>query len=121
LVKDPLSLENLSEPPLLVNSYVRVEIEGKVLSQVFPVKRDYLRNGDNLWVMNEDQKMEIIPVEVAFRDKQFVYLSNGIKVGDKIVTTDISTPVAGMPLRVNDNVPTQAKDNFDASVSEVQQ
>ena len=103
-VKDPLLLKNESSAlsPLLVDSYVRVEIEGKKLEGVMPVKRDYLHDGDNIWVMNSDDQMEIRPVEVLFRDKQMVYLTNGLKVGDRIVTTDISAPVEGMPLRLND-------------------
>ena len=103
-IKDPLSLESGSSDflPVLVDSYVRVEIEGKILEDVLPVKRDYLHDGDNIWVMNSDDQMEIRPVEVLFRDKQMVYLTNGLKVGDRIVTTDISAPVEGMPLRLND-------------------
>ncbi len=103
-VKDPLLLKNESSAlsPLLVDSYVRVEIEGKKLEGVMPVKRDYLHDGDNIWVMNSDDQMEIRPVEVLFRDKQMIYLTNGLKVGDQIVTTDISAPVEGMPLRLND-------------------
>lgn len=102
-VKDPLALKSDSSdvPPVLVDSYVRVEIEGKTLPKVFPVSRDYLRDGDNVWIMDGDDRLRIVPVNVVFRDKDTVYLSNGLHPGDRIVTTDISAPVDGMLLRLD--------------------
>ena len=102
-VKDPLSLNSDSSnlPPILVGSYVRIEIGGITLEDVFSVKRDYLHDGENIWLMNNDDQMEVRPVEVLFRDKDIVYLSNGIQDGDRIVTTDISAPVDGMLLRLD--------------------
>ncbi len=102
-VKDPLSLSSDSSkfPPILVGSYVRIEIEGKTIEDVFSVRRDYLHDGDNIWVMNKNDQLEIRPVEVLFREKDTVYLSNGLQDGDRIVTTDISAPVDGMLLRLN--------------------
>ncbi len=101
-VKDPLSLASSDLPPVLVDSYVRVEIQGRMLDDVFAVKRDYLHDGDFIWVMNDKDRMEIRPVEAAFRDKETVYLSGGLSDGDRIVVTDISAPVDGMLLRVAD-------------------
>jgi multidrug efflux pump subunit AcrA (membrane-fusion protein) len=102
-IKDPLSLESDSPnvPPVLVDSYVRVEIEGKILQNVFSVYRNYLHDGDNVWIMGTDDRLRILPVDVVFRDKEMVYLTNGIHAGDRIVTTDISAPVDGMLLRLD--------------------
>jgi RND family efflux transporter MFP subunit len=102
-VKDPLSLSSDSSkfPPILVGSYVRIKIDGKTIEDVFSVRRDYLHDGDNIWVMNKNDQLEIRPVEVLFREKDTVYLSNGLQDGDRIVTTDISAPVDGMLLRLN--------------------
>jgi RND family efflux transporter MFP subunit len=124
-VKDPLALEsNSSEvPPVLVDSYVRVEIEGKTLPNVFAVNRDYLHDGNNVWIMDEGDRLEILPVEVVFRDKETVYLSDGLHPGDRIVTTDISAPVEGMLLRLDGSseVPEQSKLNSDNVSAEAQE
>jgi RND family efflux transporter MFP subunit len=124
-VKDPLALESDSQglPPVLVDSYVRVEIEGKTLPTVFPVNRDYLHDGDNVWIMDEQDRLKILAVNVVFRDKDTVYLSNGLHAGDRIVTTDISAPVDGMPLRLDgsftESQPSQ--ENPDTSSPEAQE
>lgn len=102
-VKDPLSLENdaSSLPPLLIGSYVRVEIEGQTITSVVPLRRNHLRDGSYAWIMNDQDTMEIRPVKIVFRDKDIVYVSEGIRHGERIVTTDISAPVNGMLLRLN--------------------
>ena len=103
-VTDPLALKNASVdlPPVLVDSYVRVKIEGKTLTNVIPINRDYLHDGKHVWIMDDDNRLKILPVEIVFRDKDTVYLANGLRAGDRIVTTDISAPVEGMLLRLDD-------------------
>ena len=86
-------------------SYVRVEIQGRQLIDVFHVKREYIRNGNQVWIMNEKDNLQICPVEIVFGNKDTVYIRNGIQEDQKIVTTDISTPVEGMPLRTEPETP----------------
>ena len=123
-VRDPLTLDSQSAglPPVLVDSYVRVEIAGDELENVFGIKRDYLHDGDYIWVMNDDNCMEIRPVDVIFRDKQTVYLVGGLQAGDRIVTTDISAPVDGMLLRLNDTTDEEPSEQSSQTTNpEVQQ
>lgn len=122
-VKDPLALESdaADKPPLLVGAYVRVQIEGKQLEDVFAVKRRYLRDGDFVWLMNDESRMEIQPVEIVFRDKDAVYVSDGLEARDRIVTTDISAPVEGMLLRVEGSLDTDvAEQTSDTPAPEAQ-
>lgn len=104
-VRDPLSLESNEAPPLLIGSYVQAEIQGRRIPEVFPIQRQYLRNGSQVWIMNEDSELEIRTAEIVFRSKDTVYIRNGFQEGDKIVTTDLSAPVAGMPLRTESDLP----------------
>ena len=102
-VKDPLSLNtNSSYQPLLIGSYVRVEIEGIEIEQVVPIKREYLHNGDQVWLMSSENTLEIRIVEIEFSAKDTVYIRDGIEPGEKIITTNISAPVENMPLRTTD-------------------
>jgi hypothetical protein len=108
-VNDPLGLadDTSPAPPILIGSYVHVEIEGKSVESVIPIARDYVRDGNRVWIMNDRHQMEIRLVEIVFRDKDVVYVSEGIRPGERIVTTDISSPIEGMPLRLNDTPPAQ--------------
>ncbi len=69
--------------------------------------RSALREESKVWIY-QDGLLEIRPVTVVWRDADTVYLSGGVSPGERIVTTDIATPVEGMKLRLPDQ--DQAKD-----------
>jgi len=104
-VMDPLSLSSPGRPNLLIGSFVRLEIVGRMLSSIIPVSRDHLRDGDRVWIMNGQDRLEIRPVQIAFRDKFTVYVRDGLEVGERIVVTDIGAPVDDMPLRLESDAP----------------
>lgn len=105
-VEDPLALQqNQGESLMLLDSYVRVEIEGLTLTGGIPLSRELLRDGDHVWVMGEDNNLEIRPVEISFRGRDQVYIRSGLVAGEQLVATDIAAPVGGMPLRLNGTSP----------------
>ena len=100
-IKDPLALTpGASEQPLMmIGSYVRVEIEGTTLDSVMAIDRKLIRDGDLVWIMNEDHQLEIRPVEILFRGRDHILISQGIEPNERIIVTDLAAPVSGMPLR----------------------
>ena len=100
-VPDPLALkpENTGLPPVMVNDYLRVRITGRPLDNVVTLERRLLRDGDQVWIMAPDDTLEIRPVDVAFRGSHEVFIKAGIDSRDRVITADMSTPVAGTPLR----------------------
>jgi len=107
-VRDPLSIDDEAEPVLLNGSYVRMEIQGKILENVIEIERSHLRDGDRVWVMNDADELDIRQVKVVFRGKDAVYISEGIVDGERMVTADMSAAVNGMPLRLPDDPPAKA-------------
>jgi RND family efflux transporter MFP subunit len=101
-IEDPFSLrpENHGRPQVLMGSLVSAEIQGRTLESVFPIERPYLRDNDAVWLMNGDDELEIRPVHIVFHGPTHVYVNNGLVDNERLVTTDIAAPVAGMPLRV---------------------
>ena len=99
-VPDPLALhpDNEGQPRMILSSYVRVEIEGKRLAGVATIPRSALRDGDHVYVMDRNDRLEIRRIEVVFRGAEAV-LARGVLEGERLVTTDLSAPVPGMPLR----------------------
>ncbi len=99
-IKDPLALkpENKGKPVVLLGSRVDVEIQGEILESVIPLQREWLRSGDYVWLMTEDNALKIQPVETSFRGKEQVCVVSGLADGQQVVLTDIAAPVEGMPL-----------------------
>ena len=101
-VKDPLGLNNAENkhPPLLIGEYVRIEIEGRQLKNVYRIPRTALRDNTRIWLVSNDGKLEIRTVETLWRDAQSVLLADGLQPGEQLIVSDLSKPVNGMPLQV---------------------
>jgi len=104
-VSDPLGLKSSSPKtvPLLVGSYVHVAIEGRELQGVVAIPRSALRDGQRVWLMSEGSELVIRDVDIAWRDRDSVLVRTGLAAGDRLVTSDIATPVPGLPLREQDS------------------
>jgi len=115
-VDDPFTLrpENSGKPVLLMNSYVSVAIEGRELEQVATIDRQHLHDGDRLWIMGDDDALEIRKVDIAFRGQDQVLVTAGVKAGERLVVTDLAAPVAGMPLRSMQDDGVQAQTRTEA-------
>lgn len=100
-VKDPLNLKGGEVRPLLLGSYVNVQIDSGVLEKVIAIPRASFRDNNTIWVMNEDGLLDIRTVDPVWRDQNYVYLDTGVTGGEKLVVTDISAPLQNMKLREN--------------------
>ncbi|HOX37088.1 MAG TPA: HlyD family efflux transporter periplasmic adaptor subunit [Candidatus Brocadiia bacterium] len=100
-VADPLEYDSAegAKHPLILGSYVRMEIEGKEIGNVVRIERNCLHDGDRIWVMRPDNTLAIQSVEIEWSDNLEVYISGGLEDGDMLVTTDLGAPVQGMALR----------------------
>lgn len=106
-VDDPLGLKTDLEKrfPLVLDAYVRVEIEGRELPNIVRIGRTELRDGNRAWVMNKDNKLEIRDVTVAWSGPDHVCVSQGLNPGDKLVVSDLGAAKSDMDLRTGDAKP----------------
>ena len=101
-IKDPLGL-NFTEkkrPPLLIGEYVRMEIEGRQLKNVYRIPRAALRDNTRIWLVSNDGKLEIRDVETLWRDAQTVLLTDGLQPGEQLIVSDLSKPVNGIQVQI---------------------
>jgi len=101
-VDDPLCLkpENRDKPKLLLGSYVRSEIEGVTIASGIRLDRSNIHEGNSVWLMADNGLLDIRPVEILFRGRDYVIVDGGMKEAERIVTSALSSPVAGTPLRL---------------------
>ncbi len=79
--------------------FVTLQLKGKVLSQVITIPRRALRNNQQVWIADSDNKLEIRRVTVARREKDDVLVSRGLSPGEQVITTTLSAAADGMLLR----------------------
>lgn len=102
-VPDPLGLSSKDRDiePLILGEYVRVEIEGEELQEVFPIPRTALRNDREIWLADREGKLAIRPVEIIWRDETQVLVRDGLQSGDLLIISNLAVPVDGMAVRVD--------------------
>ncbi|NGO38693.1 efflux RND transporter periplasmic adaptor subunit [Limisphaera ngatamarikiensis] len=86
-------------PPLLLGDAVRLELQGRTVRAAV-IDRRWFRDGDQLWIMNERDELEIRSVEVAFRGPDSLWVTGGLREGERIVISELPAAVPGLPLRV---------------------
>ena len=114
-IDDPLNLKkNRDRLPLLLGSYVTVEIAGKTMSDIMVVPRNAIRSLDGeavskyqdyegIWIMDRDDRLQIEPVEVVWRSQDSVFVTTEMRDGIRLVTSDIPAPIRGMKLTIHSN------------------
>lgn len=101
-VKDPLNFKKdiKDQPALLIGEYVRIEIQGRELQNVFRIPRTALRDDSMIWVVNKDSNLDIRRVGTLWRDTKTVLLGEGLEPGDQLIVSDLPAPINGMPVQV---------------------
>lgn len=97
-IPDPLG-EPL-DAPLLVGTFVHASIFAKEPLVAIALPRSMVREGNQAYVCSKDNKLEIRSLTTPYRTEKSVYVTDGLKDGDRVVTTMISSPVEGRKLRV---------------------
>jgi RND family efflux transporter MFP subunit len=101
-VDDPLGMqaEDKKRPMLLIGEYVRVQIEGEELDNVYRIPRPALRNDNEVWLVDDKSKLVIQSVKTIWREEDSVVVQDGFKPGQHLLVSDLAAPVAGMPVRI---------------------
>ena len=91
-VADPYLLKKkAAAPPYLeVGMFVDVQFAGPPLAQVIELPRRALRDNDQVWVMDQNGRLRIRPVEVLRRQQESVLLGSGLEAGEAVVLTTLN-------------------------------
>jgi len=94
-VNDPLCLtaENQERTPLLLGQYVRVDVQGRELEQVYSIPRSALRENHRIWIAAPNGTLDIREVDVRWRAEKNILISGNLRDGERLITTDITTPM----------------------------
>ena len=92
-------------PPLLVGSFVEVEIDGVELDRYAVVPRRALQRGDRVYAVVQDTLLSIIPVTVVQRvGEEVLVLSDRLEEGQPVIVSGVEAAVDGMSVRLASEV-----------------
>ncbi len=100
IIEDPLGLQSQETFPLLLDSYVNIRIQGTQLSRVIALPRKLVRDGNQVWCVDNNNKLLIKSIDTLWRDEHQVFVNGGLDSGDQVIVSDMSSPVSGMVVQV---------------------
>ncbi|NOR81684.1 MAG: HlyD family efflux transporter periplasmic adaptor subunit [Methyloprofundus sp.] len=102
-VPDPLSRlpENQNASRLILGSFVRVEIAGNTLENVYAIAENLLHNGKEIWLLTEQNTLNIKTITPIYSESGQTFINvEQLPHNARIIRSNLNTPVQGMQLRV---------------------
>ena len=86
--------------------FVAAEIDGVSEQSAFVMPRLALRGQDKVYVINENNRLEIRTVTVLSTSEARVLVTSGVEPGDRVVTSTLPNAVDGMEVEA---IPSQQR------------
>jgi len=85
-------------PPLVRNTFVEVELHGKPKGKQVIVPNSAIHEG-KIYVLNEEDRLDIRKVKIAFSQGRYAVLAGGVKPDEKIIVSDLIPSIQNMLLK----------------------
>ncbi len=100
-VPDPFVTDSAgTRPPLLLGTYVDVNIQGVALDHYVVLPQATFREGAVLWTVESDSMLRIVPAEFIQEVDGHVYLAADLAGGTRVVISPLAVVTDGMTIRV---------------------
>ncbi len=83
-------------PPLAVGMFVEAEIEGRGIDDVVVLPRVAMRDQSHVFVLDGEDRLRSRPVTVLRAQGDTVYVSNGLRPGERVCVSPLEFAVEGM-------------------------
>ncbi len=85
-------------PPLVKGMFVEVELRTLPLEGQLVVPRSAVHD-NQLYLLNNENRLEIRPVNLSFSQGNLAVISGGLKAGEKVVVSDLTPAIPNMLLK----------------------
>lgn len=86
--------------PLLAGLFVQADIEGREQAGLFVLPPGAVNSADEVLLVDADNRLRIRQLEILRHEPTRVLVKSGLQAGDRVVTSNLPTPVEGMSVRV---------------------
>ncbi|MFS1420110.1 efflux RND transporter periplasmic adaptor subunit [Vibrio splendidus] len=115
IAQDYSQLQPSNATPLVNGMFVKAEIEGVAnLSWVVPERA---LHGDKVYLMDDNQRLQVVNVEVLYRRDNQVVVSGELQTGDKLVLNDVLPAIEGMLLKESNSTEVKLESDTQESAS----
>lgn len=103
-VADSLLIEKPSATgrPLLLNSFVRLEVDVPPLENAIAIPWSGLRENSELWIADAGDRLKMYPADVIWTQVDGVAVADTFSPGDRLIVSPLNEVLPGMQVRVRD-------------------
>ena len=84
------------KPNLPIGLFVEAQIDGIILNDVFSIPVNSISENNEVYIVNKDNELVSRQLSILKKYSDFVIVKNGLKAGERIVTSKLSTASDGM-------------------------
>jgi len=88
-----------TRPPLAVGLFVEAEILGKVANNIFVLPRSAIQANNQVYVIDEANRLEFRDVDILRIVGEQVYVSSGFNRGETVCLSTVNNAIQGMAVR----------------------
>ncbi len=103
-VDDPYVRSKEDRPPLKIGQFVRAQIVGKTLNNVYVLPRSVLSGTDGILIAVEDQEnkyhVQYRSLKIVWQDSENVVIGSGLSGGELVISTSMPYATDGAEIRV---------------------
>ena len=84
------------KPNLPIGLFVEAQIDGIILDDVFSIPVNSISENNEVYIVNKDNELVSRQLSILKKYSDFVIVKNGLKAGERIVTSKLSTASNGI-------------------------
>jgi RND family efflux transporter MFP subunit len=107
-VSDPYGMKTERSSPLRIGTFVQASISGKTMSDIVVLPRHILRTGNQVWVVDDRNRLINRQVKLLRTDGALAYIYQGLEDGERVSLSSAPHAVAGTEVKLNSSVKTSS-------------
>ena len=84
------------KPNLPIGLFVEAKIDGITLKNIFEIPINSISKDDEVYIVDKDNQLELRELTILKKYSEFVIIKDGLKAGERIVTSKLSTASNGI-------------------------
>jgi RND family efflux transporter MFP subunit len=84
------------KPNLPIGLFVEAKIEGITLKNIFEIPINSISENNEVYIVDKDNQLELRKLTILKKYSEFVIIKDGLKAGERIVTSKLSTASNGI-------------------------
>lgn len=79
-------------------SMMSVTIRSHKIKNLIRIPNYALRSQNTVWLLSNNNTLDIRPISILYRDRDFVYVKQGLETGERLITSHLANALPGMRL-----------------------